>query len=84
MNYKEILKKVSEETNIPYEVVKKAYGSYWEFIRNTIVNLPLKQDLNKEDFSKLRTNFNIPSLGKLNCTYERMMGVKNRYEKMKK
>lgn len=84
MIYKEILQKVSEETKIPYEVVSKAYSSYWEFIRKKIVELPLKEDLNEEEFSKLRTNFNIPSLGKLNCTYERMVGVKRRYNRTKK
>ena len=40
-------------------------------------------DLNEEDFSKLKTNFNIPSLGKLTCTYERMLGVKKRFNFIK-
>jgi hypothetical protein len=33
---------------------------------------------------ELRTNFNIPSLGKLNCTPERFIGVKKRLEYIKK
>lgn len=84
MKYLEILKKVSEELNIPLEVVKVAYESYWLFIRKSIIDLPLKEDLSEEDFNKLKTNFNIPSLGKLSCTYERMIGVKQRYRYIRK
>lgn len=79
MSYKEILKRVSEELNLPLEVVKKAYESYWLFIRKSITDLPLKEDLSEEDFNKLRSNFNIPSLGKLTCTYERMKRIKERF-----
>lgn len=83
MTYQEILEKVSEELDIPIEVVKVAYNSYWSFIRDTIIRLPLKEELNEDDFNMLRTNFNIPSLGKLTCTYNRMLGVKKRFEYIK-
>ena len=79
MTYADILNVVSNEVNIPKEVVDKAYKSYWEFIKNTIQSLPLKEDINEEEFCKLRTNFNIPSIGKLSCTYDRMVRVKQRF-----
>ena len=84
MSYQEILKEVSKELNIPEEVVKEAYESYWLFIRQSIVALPLKQDLSLDDFNKLKSNFNIPSLGKLSCTYDRMVGVKERFKYINK
>ena len=80
MDYPSIIGKVSKELNIPVEVVDKAYKSYWAFIKDKIQSLPLKEDLNEEEFAKLKTNFNLPSLGKLSCTYDRMMGVKKRYK----
>ena len=80
MDSKEIIQTVSKKLNIPYEVVNKAYSSYWEFVKNTIEKLPLKEDLTEEQFSQLRTNFIVPSLGKLNCTYERMLGIKQKYK----
>lgn len=84
LSYEEIIEQVSKELNIPKEVVDTAYKSYWNFIKNTIEALPLKDEtITEEEFSKLRTNFNIPSLGKLNCTYVRLMGIKERYNKMK-
>lgn len=80
MDYKDLITQVSKELSLPYKVVDKVYKSYWRFIRDTIQNLPLKENLTEEDFQKLRTNFNIPSLGKLSCTYDRVKGVKERYK----
>lgn len=80
MDSKEIIQTVSKKLNIPYEVVNKAYNSYWEFVKTTIEKLPLKDDLSEEQFSQFKTNFNVPSLGKLNCTYERILGVKQKYK----
>ena len=84
MNYTDIIGKVSQEMDIPLEVIDKAYKSYWKFIKQTIQSLPLKDDISEEDFTKLRTNFNIPSLGKLTCTFDRMMGVKKRFKYIKR
>ena len=84
MNYPNIISKVSQEMDIPPEVVGSAYKSYWKFIKQTIQSLPLKDDISEEDFTKLRTNFNIPSLGKLTCTFDRMMGVKKRFKYIKR
>lgn len=83
MSYPDIIGKVSEELNLPKEVVDKAYKSFWLFINQSIRSLPLKENLNEEDFAKLKTNYNIPSLGKLTCTYERMLGVKKRFNFIK-
>lgn len=84
MIYSEAIKQVSTELELPPQVVKEAYESYWTFIRNNIKALPLKEDLSKEEFDKLRTNFNVPSIGKLSCTYDRMIGVKKRFEHIRK
>lgn len=75
----EIYERVAVKLNLPIKVVELAYLSYWRFIRTTIKDLPLKDNLSEEEFSKLRTNFNIPSLGKLNCTYDRITRLNNKY-----
>ena len=80
MKYHDIIDKVSQEVAIPFEVVNVAYKSYWKFIKQTIQSLPLKDNFSEEEFAKLRTNFNIPSLGKFTCTFDRMIGVKKRFE----
>lgn len=80
MNYNDLVTQVSKELNLPFRVVDKVYKSYWKSIRDTIQELPLKDDISEEEFQKLRTNFNIPSLGKLTCTYDRVKGVKQKYK----
>lgn len=84
MTYKELFIKVSNELNIPEEVVREAYVSYWKYIRHEIQELPLKEDLTEEEFNKLRTNFNIPSIGKLSCTYDRYKAIKDKFKYIKK
>ena len=83
MSYLDIIDTVSKKVDLPPDKVDKIYKSFWKYIKVTIKELPLKQDLSKEEFSKLRTNFNIPSLGKFSCTYDRMLGVKKRYKIIK-
>lgn len=80
MKYKDALKKLSLEMNLDEEVVDTAYKSFFEFIKESISSLPLKENLTEEEFSKLKTNFNIPALGKLHCTYERYLNKKKQYK----
>jgi hypothetical protein len=84
MIYPDIVTSVSTELNISKEVVDSAYKSFWDFIKSTIKELPLKEDFSEEEFSKLKTNFNIPSLGKLVCTYDKVSSVKRRFKYIKK
>lgn len=77
MTYDEIIKKVSEENNLPKNLVDKTYRAYWKAIREHITSLPLKEDLSDEEFLKLQPNVNIASIGKLNVTLDR-------YKRMKK
>lgn len=83
MTYNEIMQKVSGNIGTTPDIVDKAYKSYWLFIRNLVQELPLKEDITEAEFLTLRPNFNIPSLGKLCCTYERYKGVKDRFKHIK-
>ena len=83
MNYPDIIGKVSEELNLPKEVVDKTYKAFWLFINQSIQSLPLKENLNEEDFAKLRTNFNISSFGKLCVTWDRLVGCRKRFNLIK-
>ena len=84
MSYLDIIKRVSDKLNIPEEIVKKTYESYWLYIRNSISELPLKDNLSEEEFNNLRTNFNIPSIGKLSCSYDRYKAIKEIYKHIKR
>lgn len=80
----EILSKVAKELNLPVEEVSKVYKAYWLFIRQKIEALPLKEELTEQEFNNLKTNFNIPGLGKLSCDYERWQRIKKKQEVIKK
>lgn len=83
MTYKEIFQKVSEELDLPKDLVVKTYKSYWTYIKDTIQSLPLKEDLDENSFNNIKTSFNIPSLGKLHCTYNRYINTKKRFNYIK-
>lgn len=80
MRYQELLEQVSNELKIPIEVVKEAYLSYWKFVKSKIAELPLDEELSEDQFKELRTNFNVPSIGKLTCTYDRFLRVKQKQQ----
>ena len=84
MEYQEAINKVAGDLNLEVEVVDEAYKSFYGFIREKISELPLKEELSEEDFNALRTNFNIPSIGKLHCTYERYLGMKEQGKYIKR
>ena len=65
---KDILNNVSRTLGISPDVIEKVYKAYWLYIKTTIEALPLKDNLNEEEFLKLRTNFNVTSPGKLCVT----------------
>lgn len=72
----EVISRLHNELGLPKEVILKVYKSYWRFVRSKIEELPLKEELDEETFNKLRTNFNIPKLGKIHCTYPRYKVIK--------
>lgn len=79
---KEALIRLSRELDIPPEEILKIYKAYWKFIRTKIEELPLKEELTEDEFNKLKTNFNIPKIGKLHCTYKRYKTLKQLNKKL--
>ena len=76
--FQKIIKEMSIEHGLPQEVVTVAYRSYWEFIKKEAQALQLKGDITEEEFNKLRPNFNIPSIGKLFITWDKLINTKKR------
>lgn len=74
----DIYKEVAQHLNLPIEVVKIAYESFYQFIRETTKELPLKQI---DDIYDLKTSFNIPSIGKLYCNEKKFKKIKDVYDR---
>lgn len=81
MKYTEVLNQVSEELNLPKDFIKKVYSAYWYAIKQHIQSLPLKDNIKQDEYNELKVNVNIPSIGKLYTTYDRIQNIKNRYNK---
>lgn len=80
---KEVLKKISTELGLEEYVVEKVWLSYWKFIKETLSNLPDMDKVTKEEFDELRTNFNIPSIGKLYSSFDKVEKI-SKHRKTKK
>lgn len=82
MTYDEIVSGIADSMGLPKTVVDRTYRAYWRAIREHITSLPLKQDLTEEEFSKLRPNINIPSIGKLYITFGRHEALRNKHKRI--
>lgn len=80
MTYREIIRQVSEDTGLPRKLVDSTYKAYWRTIRQYVSSLPLKDNLTDSEFSSLRPNVNIPSIGKLCVTPDRYKAMKLTYK----
>lgn len=78
MHNQEIINQVAKEFNIPPREVYKIWTAYWRFIKDSIQQLPLKENITEEDFNKLQTSINLSSIGHLTCSYRRMVNIKKK------
>ena len=82
--YNRAVAKASKDLGIDEKIVDKVYRAYCKLIVERLSSLPLKEDLTEEEFSKLQTNVNLPSLGKIYCTWKNYIGEKKRLEYVQK
>ena len=68
-------KQAARELGISPSLSSLIYRSYWKFIKESISSLPLEL-MNEKDFENTTTNFNIPYIGKLYTSYDKIQ--KNR------
>lgn len=81
-SYDMAVKKTASELGISVGTIRKCYHEFWKFIRDSIEELPLSDEFVTEDeFKKMCTVFNIPSLCKLYCTYGEYVKKKESIQK---
>lgn len=80
MTTKEITYEAAKELSLPPKLVWEVYKGYWAAIRHFLSSLPLKEDITKEEFDKLKTSVNIPSLGKFYADWDSIQSKKEKYE----
>lgn len=72
-----IINQLSEELGLNKQVVLNIYKAYWRFIKETIEGINFDNIHSKEDYKRMKVHFNIPNIGKLCCSYDRMNSIKN-------
>lgn len=73
--------KVGKELGLDPKLVERVYNEYWRFVKETIIGLDLDDVMPKEEFDKIKTSFNLPSLGKLGIRYTRYCKINNTKKK---
>jgi hypothetical protein len=62
-------REIAEKYGVTIDEMKKLISSPYEFIDKKTRALEFEDGLTKEEFNKIKTNFNIPALGKLYVSY---------------
>ena len=81
---KKAISLTAESLKMPSEKVSKIYRAYWWSIRDLIQQMHLKGKVTEKDLNGKKLSFNIPSLGKLYTSHDRIDGVKRRFEYLRK
>lgn len=77
------IEEIAEKYNLPIEVVKKIVSSPYEFIRIKTRELEFKDNMTKEEFDSMKTNFNIPCLFKMHASYYAYSEIQKKKSKHK-
>lgn len=63
------MREIAEKHGLTFEDVNAMVSSQYEFIRSKTKELVIPENLDKEEFSGIKTNFNIPSLCKMYASH---------------
>lgn len=64
------LKEIAKKYDITINEAKEIISGMYTFIREKIVSLEFKDtEYTREEFDKIKTNFNLPCIGKLCASY---------------
>lgn len=78
---KMLIHSIGLKYNLQDEVIRKIIASPYKFAKEKIKSLEINDDITEEEYNKLKTNFNFPSIGKLYSSFEVFVKYKKIKEK---
>tara|TARA_R110000868_G_scaffold311890_2_gene572882 strand:+ start:257 stop:526 length:270 start_codon:yes stop_codon:yes gene_type:complete len=63
------IKEMANKYSLDAEVVRKMISAPYDFMQKKTKELDFVDDLTREEFDKMKKNFNIPGLGKVYASY---------------
>nr|DAP38055.1 MAG TPA: DNA-binding protein [Crassvirales sp.] len=82
MNNKDIVKEVSNELGISYDIVLKVFKSYWSYLKEKIMLFDAPADITETEFKNTKHSINIKYIGKLSILHSKYTNAKNKKAKM--
>lgn len=77
------ISEAAEEVGILPEVAMKAYQLYWGFNKEFIESVPIDSIDSEDNIKGLKLSINLPGLGKVFTSWERINGQRKRYKYIK-
>lgn len=77
---------ISKKHGITIDEMKKIISAPYSFMRMKLKDLEIEEELTKEEFDELKTNFNVPCLFKFYASYsvyKKINKLKNKNKKKK-
>lgn len=71
---RELVLEVAQELGIEPKQAVQAYRRYWLWVKDTVEEMPLAST-SEEDFPNIRSSINIPNLGKIHASYNRVQRI---------
>ncbi len=81
---REIYPQVAKDMGITVEEVRYTYMMFIKHLIDIMGEIDLSKDMTEEEFKQLRTNFNIPSVGKIGLPYDRFQYLRKAYINQKR
>lgn len=71
------MQELADEYNLTLEEIEAIYESQWDFMAETIEDIDFNT-VTPEEFKNLKTNFNIPAIGKFYTTFNKVKNVREK------
>ena len=55
----DIILAAAKKLDMPDDVVEIAYREYWNWVKDTLENVPVNEEMTEEEFTKMQTSINV-------------------------